>query len=84
MIYLEYEYLCIMQNFKDFIEIKAFGVCSRMGEVLGISTLTIRKYFIYISCLTIGSPVIIYIFLAFWMNVKQYILNARRNPLRYL
>jgi hypothetical protein len=28
--------------------------------------------------------VIIYIFLAFWMNVKQYILNARRNPLRHL
>jgi hypothetical protein len=31
-----------------------------------------------------GSPVIIYIFLAFWMNVKHYILNARRNPLKYL
>lgn len=73
-----------MHDVKDFIEMKAFGVCSRMGEVFGISTLTIRKYFIYISCLTIGSPVIIYIFLAFWMNVKQYILNARRNPLRHL
>lgn len=73
-----------MSRFKDFIEWKVFGVCSRIGEVLGISTLTIRKYFIYISFLTMGSPVIIYIFLAFWMNIKQYILNARRNPLRYL
>jgi hypothetical protein len=45
---------------------------------------TIRKYFIYISCLTMGSPVIIYVFLAFWMNIKQYMLNARRNPLKYL
>jgi len=73
-----------MTNLKDFIEWKVFGVCSRIGEVLGISTTTIRKYFMYISCLTMGSPVIIYLFLAFWMNVKQYILNARRNPLRYL
>jgi phage shock protein PspC (stress-responsive transcriptional regulator) len=73
-----------MSRFKEFIEWKVFGVCSRIGEVLGISTLTTRKYFIYISFLTMGSPVIIYIFLAFWMNVKHYILNAKRNPLRYL
>jgi phage shock protein PspC (stress-responsive transcriptional regulator) len=73
-----------MGKIKEFIEWKIFGVCTRIGEVLGISTATIRKYFIYISFLTMGSPVIIYIFLAFWMNIKQYIVSARRNPLRYL
>jgi phage shock protein PspC (stress-responsive transcriptional regulator) len=52
--------------------------------VLGISTATIRKYFIYISFLTMGSTLIVYIFLAFWMNIKHYIVSARRNPLRYL
>jgi phage shock protein PspC (stress-responsive transcriptional regulator) len=73
-----------MGKIKDFIEWKVFGVCTRIGEVLGISTSTIRKYFIYISFLTMGSTLIIYIFLAFWMNIKNYIVNARRNPLRYL
>jgi phage shock protein PspC (stress-responsive transcriptional regulator) len=73
-----------MNKFRDFIEWQVFGVCTRIGEVLGISTLTIRKYFIYLSCLTMGSPVIIYLFLAFWMNLKNYILKARRNPVRYL
>ena len=73
-----------MNRFKHFIEWQVFGVCSRIGEVMGISTLTIRKYFIYISFITMGSPVIIYLFLAFWMNIKNYILKARRNPLRYL
>lgn len=72
-----------MRSIKDFIEWRAFGVCSRIGEILGIPSITIRKYFIHISCLTMGSPVIIYIFLAFWMNLKHYMLNARRNPLRY-
>ena len=58
-------------------------MCAWIGERVGISTSTIRKYFIYISCLTMGSPVIVYIFIAFWMNVRDYMMDARRNPLRY-
>ena len=63
---------------------QAFGVCSAIGEKLGIATSRIRMWFIYISFLTIGSPVIIYMILAFWMNIKRYILSAKRNPLKYL
>lgn len=73
-----------MSNLKHFIEWKVFGVCTAIGERMGIATATIRKYFIYISCLTMGSPLIIYLFVAFWMNVKRYVWNARRNPLKYL
>ncbi|MDO9376093.1 MAG: PspC domain-containing protein [Bacteroidota bacterium] len=73
-----------MKNIKHFIEWHVFGVCAAIGERLGIATSVIRKNFIYISLITMGSPVIIYLFLAFWMNIKRYILNARRNPLRYL
>lgn len=73
-----------MGSFKHFIEWHVFGVCTAIGERVGIATVTIRKYFIYISFLTMGSPVIIYLFVAFWINVKKYILNGKRNPLRYL
>jgi phage shock protein PspC (stress-responsive transcriptional regulator) len=73
-----------MKNLRHFIEWHVFGVCSAIGERVGIASSTIRKYFIYISFLTMGSPVIIYLFVAFWMNVKKYIFNARRNPLRHL
>ena len=73
-----------MNRVKQFIEWHVFGVCTAVGEKMGIATSTIRKYFIYISFLTIGSPVIIYLFIAFWLNIKRYILDARRNPLRYL
>jgi len=73
-----------MNRFKQFIEWHVFGVCAAIGEKMGIATSTIRKYFIYISFLTMGSPVIIYLFIAFWMNIKRSIFNARRNPLRYL
>jgi phage shock protein PspC (stress-responsive transcriptional regulator) len=76
--------LAAMNRFKNFIEWQAFGVLSAIGERMGIATSRIRMWFMYISLLTLGSPIIIYMILAFWMNIKRYILSARRNPLRYL
>lgn len=73
-----------MKRLKDFIEWQAFGVCAAIGEKLGIATERIRMWFIYISFLTLGSPLIIYMVMAFWMNMKRYIFAARRNPVRYL
>ncbi len=73
-----------MYRLKYFIEWQAFGVCSAIGNKLGIAATRIRLWFIYISFLTLGSPVIIYMVMAFWLNIKKYILSARRNPLKYL
>ena len=73
-----------MKQLKNYIEWQIFGVCSALGEKMGIATSRIRMWFIYISFLTLGSPIIIYMVMAFWMNMKRYILAARRNPLRYL
>lgn len=73
-----------LSNIKSFIEWKAFGVCTAIGEKLGVATSRIRLWFIYISFLTLGSPVIVYMVLAFWMNMKRYILMSRRNPLKWL
>ncbi|ANE50246.1 PspC domain-containing protein [Flavisolibacter tropicus] len=73
-----------MNQLKDYIEWQAFGVCTALGEKMGIATTRIRMWFIYISFLTLGSPVVIYMIAAFWLNIKRYIFAARRNPLRYL
>lgn len=72
-----------MNRLRQLIETNAFGVCAYIGEKLNISTSTIRKYFIYISFLTMGSPVLLYFIVVFWMNIKQYIWFSKRNPLRY-
>jgi phage shock protein PspC (stress-responsive transcriptional regulator) len=73
-----------MNRFKDFVEWNAFGVCSAIGQKMGIATSRIRQYFMYVSVLTIGSPIILYMILAFWMNIKKYMKAARRNPWYYL
>lgn len=72
-----------MQKIRDYIEFNVFGVCTVLGERFGIASSRIRLWFIYISFLTFGSPVIIYMVMAFWINLRQYISYGRRNPLRY-
>ncbi len=73
-----------MNKLRAIIEMHAFGVCSAIGDKLGIASSKIRMWFIYISFLTIGSPLIIYMILAFWLNIKRYIFFAKRNPLKNL
>ena len=73
----------MINKIREFLELHAFGVCNAIGDKLGIASSRIRMWFIYISFLTLGSPVLVYMVLAFWMNIKNYILNAKRNPIRY-
>lgn len=67
----------MLNQIKDLTERYAFGVCRYIGEKMSISTARVRLYFIYISFITMGSPVIIYLFVAFWLNVKSYIKQSR-------
>lgn len=63
--------------FKSLIEQTAFGVCTKIGDRIGLSTKRIRLFFIYSSFLTLGSPLIVYMILAFWMNMRNYAREKR-------
>jgi phage shock protein C len=56
-----------------------FGVCTKLGEKLNFSASSIRMYFIYASFFTFGSPVILYLVLAFWMEIRK-IIRKNQNP----
>jgi phage shock protein C len=60
---------------RHFLEKSAFGVCQQVGEWMRINPATIRMYFIYLSFITFGSPLVIYLFMAFWLNIKKYITS---------
>jgi len=62
----------LIKKIQHFFEEYAFGVCTRLGEKLGIATSSIRLFFIYASFLTFGSPIIIYLALAFIMNIRKH------------
>jgi len=67
---------------QEIIEKYAFGVCTKLGEKLKIPTSSIRMFFIYTSFLTFGSPILIYLSLAFVMSFRK-LLRRRYNSLWY-
>ena len=72
-----------MENkIKYIVETYSFGVCNYLGEKIGIHASRVRLYFIYLSFVTMGSPVIIYLFTAFWMNLSSYLRDQNRSVLQ--
>jgi phage shock protein PspC (stress-responsive transcriptional regulator) len=71
----------LIEKFKELSEKGMFGVFSLLGERMGIASSRIRMFFIYITFLTFGSPIFIYLAVAFVINIGRYIKVRRRNPI---
>ncbi len=61
-----------MKRFQAMMEWGFFGVCTKLGEKFGFASGAVRMYFIYLSFFTFGSPIIIYIILAFLMDMRKF------------
>lgn len=66
-----------MKKLKDFVDKNAFGVCSYLGDKMGVASTRVRLYFIYLSFVTLGSPILLYLFVAFWLNIRGYIRECQ-------
>jgi phage shock protein C len=62
----------MIQRTFDHFEKQAYGVCAWWGQKLGIKAHKVRLSFIYLSFLTLGSPVIVYLAMAFILENKDY------------
>jgi phage shock protein PspC (stress-responsive transcriptional regulator) len=67
---------------KELSEKYGFGVCNTLGTYMGVQASRVRLYFIYLSFVTFGSPIFIYLVMAFWMNIKKY-LREDNSVIRY-
>ena len=54
-------------------EKELYGVCAWWGEKLRIKSSRIRLFFIYASFITFGSPLIVYLAMAFVLEHKEMI-----------
>jgi phage shock protein C len=61
----------MVSYFREIIEKQVFGVCQWWGNKLGIKTSNIRLFFIYTSCMALGSPLIVYLIMAFILKHKD-------------
>lgn len=66
-----------MKKLTHFLGRSAFGVCAYLGKKIGLSTDVVRMHFIYASFATFGSPVIFYLIVAFWLNLRKYVRQSQ-------
>ncbi len=61
----------MIQRILDYFEKQSFGVMEWWGKKLGVRAARIRLLFIYVSFLTFGSPLIVYLIMAFVLEHKE-------------
>ncbi|HRJ39674.1 MAG TPA: PspC domain-containing protein [Flavobacteriales bacterium] len=69
----------MINKIQAYFERQAFGVCNWWGHKLGIDTLRVRKSFIYLSFITVGSPLVLYLIMAFILENKRYFKPGSRK-----
>jgi len=62
-----------------FFELRSYGVCEWWAKKLGIQTSKVRLGFIYSSFIALGSPLLIYLIMAWILEHKHYFKLQRRK-----
>jgi len=73
--------MIMIDKIQAFFEKQAFGVCEWWGEKLRIQTSQIRLFFIYLSFITFGSPLIIYLVMLFVLKNKYWFKTKSTNTI---
>lgn len=68
----------MVEAVRKFFEIQAFGVCTRLADRLHMRVSFVRLFFIYLSFIAMGSPLLIYLLLAFVLRIKDKV-NSRKT-----
>lgn len=68
-----------MKRLIVFFEQRSFGVCSYLGEKLGISISKIRLFFIYTTFLAAGFPIIVYLLAGIFLDIRNYVKRIRHT-----
>lgn len=64
-------YLSMLDKILIFFEKRAFGVSEFIGTKFGVNPALVRKFFIYLSFVTLGSPLLIYFPMAYFLENKD-------------
>ncbi|TAD95162.1 MAG: PspC family transcriptional regulator [Bacteroidetes bacterium] len=70
-----------MKKLQYILEFGLFGVCAKLGRKMGLAGSSVRLFFIYISFLALGSPIFVYMALAWIIDFRKH-LRLKRNLLR--
>lgn len=69
----------MLYSLRLFLEQHGFYVCSRLADRLGIRAKNVRIFFIYATFATAGLSFFVYLTLAFWLKLKDFIYGKRTS-----
>ena len=69
----------IIHSVRHYFERHGFAVSSRLADRLGMRTLSVRLFFIYISFVTVGLSFGLYLTIAFVLRFKDKVYTKRSS-----
>jgi phage shock protein PspC (stress-responsive transcriptional regulator) len=62
-----------------FFQKHGYHVCQRIADRIGIRAKIVRTSFMYLTFVTLGFGFALYLFLAFWMRIKDIVYTKRTS-----
>jgi phage shock protein PspC (stress-responsive transcriptional regulator) len=75
----DFKQMGLIQKIALFFELRSFGVSTWFARKMSIEVSKVRLFFIYASFIALGSPVLIYLAMAFILEHKHIFKLQRRR-----
>jgi phage shock protein PspC (stress-responsive transcriptional regulator) len=62
-----------------YLQKHGYYVCQRIADRLGMRAKVVRTSFIYLTFVTLGFGFALYLFIAFWMRIKDLVYTKRSS-----
>lgn len=69
----------MLYSLRHFLERNGFYVSSRLADKFGVRAKNVRLFFIYLTFATAGLGFVLYLNLAFWLRLKDFIYTKRTS-----
>ncbi len=69
----------LFYNILLFFQKHGYEVCQRIADRIGMRAKVVRITFIYVTFVTLGFGFALYLFIAFWMRIKDLIYSKRTS-----
>lgn len=66
-------------NLLRYFQKRGYDVCQRIAERMGIRAKVVRTTFMYLTFVTLGFGFALYLFLAFWIKIKDLVYTKRSS-----
>jgi len=71
--------MSLIQKVSLFFELRSFGVSTWLARKMRVEVSKVRLFFIYASFIALGSPIIVYMIMAFILEHKHIFKLQRRR-----